>query len=85
MYRKQVEMLHKNGLHLRPTAQFVMEASKFNAEVVVTVNGKSATAKSLIKLQMLEVVQGTMMTISAEGLEEQVAVDHLVTFIQKLS
>jgi phosphocarrier protein HPr len=62
-----------------------MEASKFNAEVVVTVNGKSATAKSLIKLQMLEVVQGTMMTISAEGLEEQVAVDHLVTFIQKLS
>jgi len=79
-----VEMLHKNGLHLRPTAQFVMEARKFNAEIVVTVNGKTATTKSLIELQMLGVAQGTIMTISAKGIEEQVAVDHLVAFIQKL-
>ena len=59
-----------------------MEASKFNAEIVITVNGKSATAKSLIKLQMLEVVQGTMMTISAEGTEEEAAVDLVIFYTE---
>jgi len=84
MYRRQVEMAHKNGLHLRPVAQFVMEASRFNAEIVVVANGKSATATSLTQLQMLEIRQGTIITISATGSQEQVAVNYLVGFIQQL-
>ena len=40
-----------NGLHTRPAAQFVKEAKAFASDVTVTSGGKSASAKSLFKLQ----------------------------------
>ncbi|MCV5224713.1 HPr family phosphocarrier protein, partial [Escherichia coli] len=45
MYEKQVEITAENGLHPRPAAQFVKEAKAFDADITVTSNGKSASAK----------------------------------------
>jgi phosphocarrier protein HPr len=84
MYEKQVEITAENGLHTRPAAQFVKEAKAFDAEITVTSNGKSASAKSLFKLQTLGLVKGTVVTIKAEGQAEKEAVDHLVALMDKL-
>ncbi|MDC0611596.1 HPr family phosphocarrier protein [Vibrio sp.] len=84
MYEKQVEITAENGLHTRPAAQFVKEAKGFDAEITVTSNGKSASAKSLFKLQTLGLVKGTVVTISAEGAQAQQAVDHLVALMDHL-
>ncbi|CAM3576138.1 Phosphocarrier protein HPr [Vibrio aerogenes CECT 7868] len=84
MYEKQVEITAENGLHTRPAAQFVKEAKTFNAEITVTSNGKSASAKSLFKLQTLGLVKGTVVKISAEGSQEKEAVDHLVALMDHL-
>ena len=73
-----------NGLHTRPAAQFVKEAKGFTSEITVTSNGKSASAKSLFKLQTLGLTQGTVVTISAEGEDEQKAVEHLVKLMAEL-
>ncbi len=51
----------------------------------MTSNGKSASAKSLFKLQTLGLTQGTVVTISAEGEDEQKAVEHLVKLMAELS
>ena len=69
MYSKDVEITAPNGLHTRPAAQFV---------------GKSASAKSLFKLQTLALTQGTVITISAEGEDAEKAVEHLVALIPTL-
>ena len=50
----------------------------------MTSAGKSASAKSLFKLQTLGLTQGTVITISAEGEDEQQAVEHLVALIPTL-
>lgn len=84
MYQQDVTIIAPNGLHTRPAAQFVKEAKAFNADITVTANGKSASAKSLFKLQTLGLVQGTVITISAEGDDEQQAVDHLVKLVPEL-
>lgn len=84
MYQQDVTIIAPNGLHTRPAAQFVKEAKAFNADITVTANGKSASAKSLFKLQTLGLVQGTVITISAEGDDEQRAVDHLVKLVPEL-
>lgn len=84
MYQKEVTITAPNGLHTRPAAQFVKEAKAFNSEITVTSNGKSSSAKSLFKLQTLGLVQGTVITISAEGDDEQQAVDHLVKLVPEL-
>ena len=82
MFSKDVEITAPNGLHTRPAAQFVKEAKAFASDVTVTSGGKSASAKSLFKLQTL--TQGTVITISAEGEDEQQAVEHLVALIPTL-
>lgn len=84
MYQKEVTITAPNGLHTRPAAQFVKEAKAFNSEITVTSNGKSSSAKSLFKLQTLGLVQGTVITISAEGEDEQEAVEHLVKLVPEL-
>ena len=45
---------------------------------------KSASAKSLFKLQTLALTQGTVITISAEGEDAEKAVEHLVALIPTL-
>ena len=84
MYSKEVEIIAPNGMHTRPAATFVKEAKSFVADVYVTSNGKTASAKSLFKLQTLVLTQGTVLTIAAEGEDAQQAVDHLVALVPTL-
>lgn len=84
MFQQEVIITAPNGLHTRPAAQFVKEAKGFISDITVTSNGKSASAKSLFKLQTLGLTQGTVVTISAEGEDEQKAVEHLVKLMAEL-
>ncbi|TEA27346.1 phosphocarrier protein Hpr [Candidatus Schmidhempelia bombi] len=84
MFTQDVTITAPNGLHTRPAAQFVKEAKTFHSEITVTSDGKRASAKSLFKLQSLGLTQGTVITISAEGDDEQQAVKRLVKLIPEL-
>ena len=84
MFQQEVTITAPNGLHTRPAAQFVKEAKAFQSESIVTSNGKSASAKCLFRLQTLGLSQGTVVTLSAEGEDEQQAVEHLVKLMAEL-
>ena len=84
MYQKEVKITAENGLDTRSAYQFVKEAKAFDADITVTTNGKSASAKSLFQLEALGLVNGTALTISAAGPQAQQAVEHLVAFIAQL-
>ncbi|MFB6422146.1 MAG: phosphocarrier protein Hpr [Candidatus Malihini olakiniferum] len=84
MFQQEVKITAPNGLHIRPAAQFVKEAKGFTSEITVTSNGKSASAKSLFKLQALGLKKGTVVTLSSEGEDEQKAVEYLVKVISEL-
>lgn len=84
MYQKEVKITAEQGLHTRPASQFANAAKGYDAEVLVTANGKSAKATSLLKLQTLGLVQGTLMTISAEGNDAEKAVEELVMLVTEL-
>lgn len=84
MFKQDVTITAPNGLHTRPAAQFVKEAKQFTSEITVSSNGKSASAKSLFKLQTLGLTQGTVITISAEGEDAQAAVERLVKLVPEL-
>lgn len=84
MFSKEVTITAPNGLHTRPAAQLVKEAKQFNSDITISSNGKSASAKSLFKLQTLGLTKGTVITLSAEGDDEQKAVEHLADLIVTL-
>lgn len=84
MYSKNIVITLENGLHTRPAALFVKAAKEFESEITVTANGKSASAKSLFKLQTLGIKQGTEIQISAEGADEIAAIEHLIKILPEL-
>jgi phosphocarrier protein HPr len=81
---KTVKLQAKDGLHTRPAALFVQEAKRFQSEISVATAGRISSAKSLFKLQLLELIQGAEVTISAEGEDAQLAVDHLSDYLVRL-
>ncbi|MBO8162688.1 MAG: HPr family phosphocarrier protein [Brevibacillus sp.] len=79
---KQVTIQNKTGLHARPAAEFVKTASKFQSEITLIKDGKEINAKSVIGVMSLAAAKGTVLTIRAEGADEQEAIDALVQLIE---
>lgn len=82
MVSQSVIVLNKTGIHARPASLFVNTASGFKADIKVFKNGKSAIAKSLLGILALGISQGSEITISAEGEDEQAAVTSLVKLVE---
>ncbi|RFU66993.1 HPr family phosphocarrier protein [Peribacillus saganii] len=83
MVEKQVEVRLKSGLQARPAALFVQEASRFSSEVFLERDGKKVNAKSIMGLMSLAVSSGASITLSAEGRDEEEAVEALAAFIEQ--
>jgi phosphocarrier protein HPr len=84
LYSQEVTIRSPYGLQTRPATQFVKEAKSFESEITVTKEGKTASAKSLYKLQTLGIHNGDVATITASGDDEQVAVKQLAHVLEDL-
>lgn len=86
MYTKETTILNTTGLHARPGADFVEKAKKFESKISIRslARDKTANAKSIVHLLALGLKKDAQVEISAEGTDEQEAVDALVELIQEL-
>lgn len=85
MYRKEVIVRNPTGLHARPASEFVAKAKSFQSKISISrvgPNAKSGNAKSIIILLSLGLCQGETVEITADGLDEQQAVDALVELVE---
>jgi len=78
----KVQVLNKVGLHARPAVQFVKEAKKFNAKIIVCKDGECGDAKVLLQVLALDVQCGDEILIKAEGEDAKEAVKALVELIK---
>lgn len=85
MIERSVTIQLKTGLQARPAAQFVQEANKFQSEIFITKDGKKVNAKSIMGVMSLALASGTEVILSADGKDEQEAIDALANFISKES
>ena len=65
--RRTVDIVNKRGLHARASAKFVKLAADFDAEVIVTREGQSVDARSIMGLMMLGAGIGSTLELSAEA------------------
>lgn len=85
MYSKTVTIVNATGLHARPASEFVLEAKKFASKVFIQPVGSAGApinAKSMVRLLSVGIAKGTEVEISAEGEDEQQAVEALVALVQ---
>lgn len=71
------------GIHARPAGMLVKEAKAF-ADTVVTItkNGTTVKATQLMKLMSLGVKKGDVVTVAAEGADENAAIIAISNFFQ---
>jgi phosphotransferase system HPr (HPr) family protein len=87
MYKQQVTILNKNGLHARPAAEIVQEASKYESEIKIINIKESITvsAKVVMELLLLGAFCGTELLIEATGKDEEEAVKNIANRIAGFS
>lgn len=73
--RRQVILAHENGLHLTPITRLVQELTGFSSDVVLTYDGKSASAKSAVELMLLGATEGSELLVEAKGSDAAAAAD----------
>ncbi|MBE6082877.1 MULTISPECIES: HPr family phosphocarrier protein [Tissierellales] len=82
MYIEKATLLNETGLHARPASLFVKEASKFESDVKVMLDGKEFNAKSIMGVLSMGATKGDTLEIKAEGKDEKEAVKSLVDLIK---
>ena len=71
------------GLHARPAGFLVREAGGFSSRITVSANGKSASAGQLMMLMGMGIKQGTTVTVSADGPDEEQACAAMKKFFEE--
>lgn len=83
MTEKQVEVKLKMGLQARPAALFVQEANRFSSTIFLEKDDKKVNAKSIMGIMSLAINSGSIITLTADGVDENEAIEALVQFVQK--
>ena len=81
MITRSVTIRNQLGMHARAAARFVHTASAFASHVWVARGEKVMDGKSILGILLLAAGQGALLTISAEGHDEQAAVAALVALV----
>jgi len=88
MKKEKVIVNNQVGLHARPASLFVQEAAKYQSDISVqcqdpeTNENRDANAKSILGILTLGVFQGTEITITADGEDEDDAVKALIALVK---
>jgi phosphocarrier protein len=82
MTSRQVTVVNQLGMHARAAARFVHLATRFQAHVRVARDSREMDGKSIMGLLLLAAAQGSVIRISADGVDEVDAVAALSGLVE---
>lgn len=85
MPQETVEVVHPEGLHARPAAEFVKLANRFTSSVRVRYNGREVNGKSIMAVMGLGANYGAQVELVVEGDDAAEALQSLKTFLTERS
>lgn len=83
MYSKEIVVRCESGLYNKQVTYFVQKANDFSCNIWLESDCRKMNAKSLLGVMSLSVVTGSIVTVSADGVDEIKAVDTLEELLQQ--
>ncbi len=83
MLEKEIVVSNKLGLHARASAKLVQLVQGFKSTVWLISKGREVNAQSIMGVMMLAAGIGTPLTVRAEGIDEQQALDAVVDLFDR--
>jgi catabolite repression HPr-like protein len=81
MVSKKITIKIPTGLEARPVALLVQVASQYESAIYVECEDKKVNAKSIMGMMSLGLAAGEEVTVSAEGADEQAAIDNIEKYL----
>ena len=78
---KEFTISNKLGLHARPAAMFVKVSNTFRSEIWVEKDEEEVNGKSIMGLMMLAAGHGSKITVRAEGVDAEAAIQGIGSLI----
>lgn len=80
---KELVLLNKYGMHVRPAGLFAKVSSRFKSDVKVEKDGNVVSGKSIMALMTLEAVCGTVLKVTATGPDADAVLDELEALVAR--
>ena len=81
MVSKIVVIQNTVGLHARPATFFIQKANSYKSSIWVEKDDRRVNAKSLLGVLSLGIVKGMSITLVADGVDEEDAIEGLSVLI----
>ena len=83
MLERQITISNKLGPHARASAKLVQTLHGFQSSVFLVHRGKEVNAKSIMGVMMLAAGLGSVLTLRADGADEESALQALVELFER--
>jgi phosphocarrier protein HPr len=80
--QKVVVIRNEQGLHARPAQLLARLALKYQSTIELISDGQRVDAKSILHLLTLGAVQGTELTVEAQGVDAEEALDAVARLVE---
>ena len=80
---REMKLLNRYGMHVRPAGLFAKVASRYDADVTVEKDGSVVSGKSIMALRTREAVCGTVLKVSASGPQAKEVLDELSGLVER--
>ncbi len=78
---KEIKINIANGLEARPIAQLVQIASKYESSIYLECQDKKINAKSIMGMMSLGLASGEVVSVTAEGKDEEQAIQNIEEYL----
>ncbi|MFR8012367.1 MAG: HPr family phosphocarrier protein [Clostridia bacterium] len=82
MVSKKVQVINKQGFHMRPANDFVREMAKFKSDIHLIMDEKDVNGKSIMNIMAACIKCGSEIEVRCEGEDEQAMLDKAVELIE---
>ena len=79
---REVTLVNKYGMHVRPAGALAKVCQKYESEVTVENAGNAVSGKSVLGLMTLEAPVGTVLKVTAEGGDADLAVAEIEELVK---
>lgn len=78
----ELEIINALGLHARAAAQLVKIANRYKCEVMLTCEGQTVNAKSIMGVLMLAAAQGMTINVACSGEGAKKCLDEIAALVK---
>ena len=83
MIEREVTIVNRLGMHVRPAASLVKLAARFKSEFLIEKDGLEINAKSIIGVMTLSAEQGAKLLLKFSGVDEETMAKEIIGLIER--